>query len=55
VKPGERVRVRQGEGVAIVEVGIDERLPAGCVRLAAAHRHTAGLGPMFGTISLERA
>jgi NADH-quinone oxidoreductase subunit G len=55
VKPGERVRVRQGEGVAIVEVGIDERLPGGCVRLAAAHRHTAGLGPMFGAISLERA
>ncbi len=55
VKAGERVRVRQGEGTVIVEVGIDERLPAGCVRLATAHRHTAGLGPMFGTISLERA
>ncbi len=55
VKAGERVRVLQGEGTAIVEVGIDERLPAGCVRLAAAHRHTAGLGPMFGAISLERA
>jgi NADH-quinone oxidoreductase subunit G len=55
VKQGERVRVRQGEGTAVVEVGIDERLPAGCVRLAAAHRHTAGLGPMFGAISLERA
>jgi len=55
VKAGERVRVRQGEGTAVVEVGIDERLPAGCVRLAAGHRHTAGLGPMFGAISLERA
>jgi len=55
VKPGERLRVRQGEGAAVVEVGIDERLPAGCVRLAVAHRHTAGLGPMFGTVSLERA
>jgi NADH-quinone oxidoreductase subunit G len=55
VKAGERVRVRQGEGVATIEVGIDERLPADCVRLAAAHRHTAGLGPMFGTVSLERA
>jgi NADH-quinone oxidoreductase subunit G len=54
VKAGERVRVRQGEGEAIVEVGIDERLPSGCVRLAAAHRHTAALGPMFGTVSLER-
>jgi NADH-quinone oxidoreductase subunit G len=53
-KPGERVRVRQGEGEAVVEVGIDERLPDGCLRLAAAHRHTAGLGPMFGSVSLER-
>ena len=31
------------------------RLPAGCVRLAAAHRHTAALGPMFGAVSVERA
>jgi NADH-quinone oxidoreductase subunit G len=55
VKPGERVKVRQGEGSATVEVGIDARLPEGCVRLAAAHRHTAGLGPMFGTVTLEHA
>jgi NADH-quinone oxidoreductase subunit G len=55
VKQGERVKVRQGEGSATVEVGIDARLPAGCVRLATAHRHTAGLGPMFGAVTLERA
>jgi len=55
VKTGERVRVRQGDGETVVEVAIDDRLPAGCVRLAAAHRHTAGLGPMFGPISVERA
>jgi NADH-quinone oxidoreductase subunit G len=55
VRAGERVKVRQGDGAATVEVGIDERLPAGCVRLAAAHRHTAGLGPMFGAVTLERA
>ena len=54
VRAGERVRVRQGDGEAIVEVGIDQRLPAGCVRLAAAHRHTATLGPMFGPVSVER-
>src|SRR6266853_1664435 len=54
VRAGERVRVRQGDGEAIVEVGIDEHLPAGCVRLAAAHRHTATLGPMFGPVSVER-
>jgi len=55
VKAGERVRVRQGDGTAVVEVGVDERLPARCVRLAAAHRHNRGPRPMFGTISLERA
>jgi len=55
VKAGERVRVRQGDGDALVEVAVDERLPAGCVRLAAAHRHTSGLGPMYGTVSIERA
>jgi NADH-quinone oxidoreductase subunit G len=55
VKAGERVRVRQGNGEAVVEIAIDERLPAGCVRLAAAHRHTASLGPMFGPVSVERA
>jgi len=55
VKQGERVKVRQGEGSATVEVGIDAALPAGCVRLAAAHRHTAGLGPMFGAVTVERA
>jgi len=55
VKAGERVRVRQGDGEAVVEIAIDARLPEGCVRLAAAHRHTAGLGPMFGPVSVERA
>src|SRR5262249_3467422 len=55
VKQGERVKVRQGEGAATVEVGIDAKLPAGCVRLAAARRPTAGLGPRFGTVELERA
>jgi NADH-quinone oxidoreductase subunit G len=55
VKAGERVRVRQGGGEAVVEVGVDARLPANCVRLAAAHRHTAGLGPMFGAVTVERA
>jgi NADH-quinone oxidoreductase subunit G len=55
LKAGERVRVRQGDGEAVVEIGIDERLPADCVRLAAAHRHTTNLGPMFGPVSVERA
>jgi NADH-quinone oxidoreductase subunit G len=55
VKAGERVRVRQGGGEVVVEVGVDARLPGNCVRLAAAHRHTAGLGAMSGPVSVERA
>ena len=54
VSAGERVRVRQGDGEALVEIAIDPRLPARCVRLAAAHRHTAALGPMFGAVRIER-
>ena len=54
VGAGERGRVRQGDGEALVEIAIDERLPGRCVRLAAAHRHTAALGPMFGAVRIER-
>jgi len=46
--------VRQGAGEAVVGVAVDERLPEGCVRLAAARPETAGLGPMSGAISVER-
>jgi NADH-quinone oxidoreductase subunit G len=49
------VRVRQGEGETVVEAGRDDTLPAGCVRLAAAHRLTSELGPMFAPIAVERA
>jgi len=55
LKAGDKVRVRQGEGEALVELGVDEHVPEGCVRLAAAHRLTSGLGPMLGTVLVERA
>jgi NADH-quinone oxidoreductase subunit G len=55
VAAGARVRVRQGSGEAMLEVEIDEGVPAGCVRIAAAHASTAPLGAMFGTVTLERA
>ena len=34
---------------------LDDRLPDDCVRIAAGHPSTAGVGPMFGTVMLERA
>jgi NADH-quinone oxidoreductase subunit G len=55
VAAGSRVRVRQGEGDAVVAVEADAGVPRDCVRLSAAHASTAGLGAMFGEITLERA
>ena len=55
VAAGERVRVRQGQGEAVVEAGCDDALPTGCVRLAAAHRVTSELGAMFASLNVERA
>ncbi len=48
------VRVRQGEGEARLQAALDEGLPDDCVRVSAAHRLTAGLGAMFGAVSLEK-
>jgi len=52
---GDRAWVRQGAAVALLECGVDRRLPDGVVRVAAGHASTSGLGPMFGPIRLERA
>jgi NADH-quinone oxidoreductase subunit G len=48
------VLVRQGEGQARLQVALDERLPDECVRIAAGHPATAGLGAMTGTVTLEK-
>jgi len=34
---------------------MDNAVPDDCVRAAAAHQSTTGLGEMFGLISVERA
>ena len=49
------VRVKQGQGEALLTACLDERVPAGCVRISAAHASTAALGDMFGSIKVERA
>ena len=54
VVAGTSVRVRQGTGDAVLTAVEDDALPAACVRVAAAHASTAGLGEMFGAISVER-
>jgi NADH-quinone oxidoreductase subunit G len=48
------VLVKQGNGSARLPVALDDRLPDQCVRVAAAHESTSGMGPMFGTVSLEK-
>jgi NADH-quinone oxidoreductase subunit G len=49
------VRVGQGNGGALLKAGRDDRLPDGCVRVAAGHPVTASLGDLFGEITVERA
>ena len=51
----DQVLVKQNAGQAKLAVGLDERLPDDCVRVAAAHASTAALGPMFGSVTVERA
>ena len=53
VVAGDNVKIVQS-GVAVLEVGLDDRLPTGTVRVAAAHPSTAALGAMFGEITVEK-
>ncbi|MDH3320692.1 MAG: NADH-quinone oxidoreductase subunit NuoG [Betaproteobacteria bacterium] len=55
VAPGQPLIVRQGEGSARLAAALDDQLPDDCVRVAAAHASTAGLGPMFGSVELQKA
>jgi NADH-quinone oxidoreductase subunit G len=54
LRDGDDLRVRQGSGEALVACAIDDKLPAGCIRLAAARPETAALGAMFGVVTAER-
>ncbi len=55
VAAGQPVIVRQGSGAAKLTAALDDKLPEDCVRVAAAHLSTAGLGAMFGSLSVEKA
>jgi NADH-quinone oxidoreductase subunit G len=50
----QKVLVKQNEGTAKLLAALDDRLPDDCVRVAAAHPSTAGLGAMFGAVSVEK-
>ncbi len=55
LQAGDKVRVKVGQGSAHLALGVDDGLPMGVVRVATAHASTAGLGAMFGAITVERA
>ncbi|MEK6210963.1 MAG: NADH-quinone oxidoreductase subunit NuoG [Pseudomonadota bacterium] len=55
LRQGDRLRIMQEGGEATLPFGRDDRLPPDCVRLPSGCRETAGLGAMFGVVTLERA
>jgi NADH-quinone oxidoreductase subunit G len=55
IADGSKVKIAQGAGSAVLTAGVDGRLPANVVRVAAAHESTAALGAMFGAVSVEKA
>jgi len=55
VAKGDLVLVSQQGGQARLKADLDERVPDDCVRIAAAHPTTAGLGPMFGAVLVEKS
>ncbi|HUN67242.1 MAG TPA: molybdopterin-dependent oxidoreductase, partial [Burkholderiales bacterium] len=54
IASGNPVLVKQGQGEARLLAALDDKLPDNCVRVAAGHPSTAALGPMFGSVSVEK-
>ena len=54
VQSGDQVKVSVGQGSAQIKASADDTLPKGVVRVAAGHAATAGLGSMFGAVTVER-
>ncbi len=55
VAEGAPIRVRQGRGEAVLPAAADAGVPAGVVRIAAAHPSTCGLDGLSGPVIVERA
>ncbi|MGO9446493.1 MAG: NADH-quinone oxidoreductase subunit NuoG [Thiobacillaceae bacterium] len=55
LQAGDIAAVRQTHSAINLKIEQDDAVPDNCVRVPAAHPMTAGLGPMFGEISVERA
>jgi len=55
VAEGAAVRIRQGRGEAVLLAAVDAAVPAGVVRIAAAHASTCALEGLSGPISIGAA
>jgi len=55
LQDGDIVVARQDKGSAVLKVRVDNHVAKGCVRVAAAHPLTAGLGDLMGDITIEKA
>jgi NADH-quinone oxidoreductase subunit G len=51
---GEKAKITQDKGEAVLYAAVDDKLPDNCVRVAAGHPATAGLGALSGTVTLQR-
>jgi NADH-quinone oxidoreductase subunit G len=51
---GDYVLVKQDKGSAVLTVKLDNHVAKGCVRVAAAHEDTIGLGDLMGDITVEK-
>ncbi len=54
IMEGDAVLVKQDQGSAILLVRSDTHVAQGCVRVAASHRQTVGLGDLMGDIEIEK-
>jgi len=54
LQQGDRVRILQQGGEAVLPFLRDDRLPANCARVPAGCQQTSALGPAHGVIELER-
>jgi NADH-quinone oxidoreductase subunit G len=51
---GDIVLAKQDKGSAVLQVKLDNHVAMGCVRVAASHELTTGLGDLMGDISIEK-
>ncbi len=54
LQPGGKVLVGQGEGAVVLPAREEPTLAEGTLRIAAGHADTLALGPMFGTVTVEK-